>query len=151
MGRFYLKAGCRYIQDILNTANELLQSCRAGKKNKSHVLWYLTQTAHPHLTRSARKNQTWCAQPVHHGGPRSWGIKAVPGAGSWRAAAIVLMTLSRPTLHAGHSSMRNLSIPATRAMKASAHSSACALSAGICKAWRAWSSLTVLQPEASTP
>lgn len=47
MGRLYLKAGCRHIPDILNTANELLQSCRAGKKSKSHVLWSLTQTAHP--------------------------------------------------------------------------------------------------------
>jgi len=38
MGRLYLKAGYWDIQDLLNTANELLQSCLAGKSSKPQVL-----------------------------------------------------------------------------------------------------------------
>ena len=69
--------------------------------------------------------------PGRHGGPRHSGRSERAGPGRRPRPTSTALTRKRPTAQHGH---KPTSIRPTRAMKALAHSSACGLGAGICKA-----------------
>lgn len=79
---------------------------------------------------------------VFQGGPGACGAGNL--AGPFKTAT----TRNRPTLQHWHT---NTSLLATRCMNARADSTACGLTAGIGKVWRATPSLSDVQANANTP